>query len=87
MKPHWNTAEHLMLLSGQAGNPKLINYERVEETEPPIWYAQNHRIAQVGRDLGRHVVQHPAQSKVSETLTISESISFESTFQLSMHGA
>lgn len=52
-----------MLLSDQAGNPKLSD-RRVEQAEPPTLYAQNHRILGVGRDLEKHVVQPLTQSKV-----------------------
>lgn len=63
MKPDWNTAEHLVLSSDQAGNPKLISDRHVEDAEPPTLYVQSHRIVQVLKDLGRHVVQPPALNK------------------------
>lgn len=51
-------------MSDQAGNPKLVSDGHAEDSEPSILHAQNDRIFQVGRDLGRRVVQPPAQSKV-----------------------
>lgn len=64
MKPEGDTAEHFTLLSDPVGNVKLISDGRVEEAEPPVLYVEHQRTAPVGRCLGRHEVQPPAQSKV-----------------------
>lgn len=64
MKLERNSAARSALSTDPAGNVKLVSDGRVEEAEPPVLDVEHQRIVLVGRYLGRHVVQPPAQSKV-----------------------